>query len=1110
MQTPFPYVLPELERLETEVPLQGREAELQLLSVLLDTVEFNLSAGPRALTISGEMGVGKSRLLSTLCRDAQSRGFRTLETSVYEAVSTFPYFPFIETLRPVLHSASQEQLSYYVGASTTPSSSAQDSTHLENVATVGPSSLVSALAQLFPELPKLLSLPLPQEATPLSSEQQKFRLFDSIATLLERLSLEQPVLFSVDNLHWADKTSLELMMYLTVRLHKRRVALVGGTRPPRTRSEEDTDQPAASNTAAAKAISDLIRRGTLLYLSLSPLSSEAASQHLYALLPGSIPQDVEQTLLVRSEGNPFFLEELVRMLIRSHQLELRENAWQFLESDTTRLPESILLAVKERLQDLSEPCQSLLQVAALFGRTFPVEALALIFIHDEIDALLAEAERSSVIAPRPNSSVALASSRKNVANALPGLQTSARRYYIFCQGIVQEVLQGALPLQRVRLLHKKIGQALEMFYAHEAGQHAAELARHYMLGGEQEATLHWNLRAGEDAARQHASHEAIAHFQVALQLIESGQTLAVLSPYRLPTPAELAMTIGELWFKQGELGHAAAAFERVIVQSQATELPALVLARAHRQLSDLYRMQCRYEEAFAHLQAASSALDVAPEQDDEHSVTSADRSLPWLPERTVRHGGSVDSGRTRSREQIQLLQAQAMLDLLLNRAVEAESALWHSHQLACITLDRESQAFALHMIGWLRGWGKHIDEAIRLLKQAHEFYLAIGDPFRATFGDQLLGMIYLSLGEVEQAILFTQRGIERANLYGIRRVAGWLHWNQAVIALFQSRWKVCEAHLQQAQQEALDLDDRRLQAATLQVMAECHYRLGDWHSAELLFKNALQLAVNTEWYFGTMALYSHFLAVTGRRSQAHEQLEQLAELTEPQGLTSHFYIPFLVECYLHLDAPERAFTYIERLRELRGFLYYGNSVDRVLGVVAIQMGEWETAEDAFNAGLVLCRRTNNRAEEAAILHAQARAALIRGSDVDQIRILCSQARALFLDCDMQRSVAMVDELSEGVSLLKRDLIVDPSSTSDATCSALEPAMLTEHVLESSLTRRELEVLHLVAEGHTDREVAETLIISPRTVNRHLSNIFVKLDVPGRAAAVALAIRHGFV
>ena len=87
---------------------------------------------------------------------------------------------------------------------------------------------------------------------------------------------------------------------------------------------------------------------------------------------------------------------------------------------------------------------------------------------------------------------------------------------------------------------------------------------------------------------------------------------------------------------------------------------------------------------------------------------------------------------------------------------------------------------------------------------------------------------------------------------------------------------------------------------------------------------------------------------------------------------------------------------------------------------------------------------------------------------------------------------MVDTLQEGVRIV-HEQIAHP-----------------EYQLDMHLTQRELEVLRLVAQGHTDREIAETLVISHRTVNRHLSNIFVKLDVPGRAAAVAYAIRKGMV
>src|SRR5207245_5031798 len=124
-----------------------------------------------------------------------------------------------------------------------------------------------------------------------------------------------------------------------------------------------------------------------------------------------------------------------------------------------------------------------------------------------------------------------------------------------------------------------------------------------------------------------------------------------------------------------------------------------------------------------------------------------------------------------------------------------------------------------------------------------------------------------------------------------------------------------------------------------------------------------------------------FLAVTGRRKAAREQLDRAAAIPEPPGLAGNFYIPFLAEGYLHIEAHVRAAAYIERMRSMRGFMYYGTSVDRILGVVATQAGDWETAEQAFEDGLALCQRANNEPEEAAIYYEQARAELLRSGTI---------------------------------------------------------------------------------------------------------------------------------
>ena len=106
MQAPFADPLSGLELLAKTLPLVGRDTEMQVISALLDTVALDKPVGARALMISGDMGVGKSRLLAEMCTQARARGFRVLEGRTYKSGGMFPYLPFIETLRPALRSSS--------------------------------------------------------------------------------------------------------------------------------------------------------------------------------------------------------------------------------------------------------------------------------------------------------------------------------------------------------------------------------------------------------------------------------------------------------------------------------------------------------------------------------------------------------------------------------------------------------------------------------------------------------------------------------------------------------------------------------------------------------------------------------------------------------------------------------------------------------------------------------------------------------------------------------------------------------------------------------------------------------------------------------------------
>ena len=401
MQAPFADPLSGLEQLTNPLPLVGRDSEMQLMCMLLDTVALDRQVGARALTISGEMGVGKSRLLAEMCIEARARGFRVLEGRAYESGAMFPYLPFTEALRPVLRSSSAVQLRRYVGLD---DESDESRSSLDAPISLMGTPLVTALASLFPELPRMLRVTVTAEV--LSPDLEKFRLFDAIATLLERIALERPVLLCIDNLHWADSASLELTMYLTVRLHTSHVALAGVTRPPGTFNQlalsDNSVVSATANLAAARALGELMRQGLLLLLQLRPLSANAMEEHLHALLPGTFSESLAQSLLSRVGGNLFFLEELVRMLTLNGKLILYHGVWQTTRVIGQELPQSITLAVEQRLQGLSATCRELLRVASLFGRTFALRALITVMVASEdsenIQLFIEEAMQAAVIA----------------------------------------------------------------------------------------------------------------------------------------------------------------------------------------------------------------------------------------------------------------------------------------------------------------------------------------------------------------------------------------------------------------------------------------------------------------------------------------------------------------------------------------------------------------------------------------------------------------------------------------------------------------------------------------------------------------------------------------
>ncbi len=1064
-------------------PLVGRESEMDLLrsalKALLAGDEPFAAATPRAVFVTGGAGVGKTRLLRELAAEAEASGAAALWGGAYESGLLPPYLPFTEALRPYLRSRSPDYLRRLLGLSAAPDGNGQSA--------LVPSAGLQALAQLFPQIAALPGMPAASET--LTPEQEKFGLLDGIATLLERLAAEQPVLLCLDDLQWADSASLELLLYLTARLRAASVLLLGAFR-------NDFIDPSAGSVLG-RAIAELNRQRLFTLLMLAPLSEGASSVLLDALLPGSVAPDLRQAILARAEGNPFFIEELVRALQGSGQIVSLNGLWQrprgerALSGALPELPPSIKMTLALRLEPLSAPCRDLLRVAALCGPTFYPDVLAAASGQDAETTLdlLDEASAAGLIEPAPGDET-----DEHLAR-LPAFR--------FAQRMARELLAGQLPRQSRRRLHAALAHALQRrARTREAAErHAAEIAHHLTQAGRSAEAIHWTVRAGDVAAGRHAQREAIGYYRSALALLESAGPMPVdeasdrelLTTYQ---PGQLHWRLGESWFRLGEFQPALRSFQAALEEERATG-NTLNIAKLSRLISDAYRQLGQYDQAFGYLQAAQAALGEA------QSAAQEEPGEPGVP---------ASASDAMLNEQMLLRQSLAILMIGAGQGAAAEAALRESQQLAIRVGDRSGQAFALHMLGWVKGWGEAIGQAIQLQLQARDLLLEIGDPFHATMSHQGLGIVYQAIGDSQNARVETEAGLALAARYGITRAIPWLRFNLGVLALAQGRWNDASQALEEARTESERWNDARLKPILRQVMGVLAWRLEQEDQARAALEESYHAAqVSFEWLPGSAAILGWFLALSGHTDAARAYLDQatMRSFFTPIGFAADFYLPFAAEGLLACSDLGAAAALAERIKPWSDRQYYGVSAARVLGRIAAAQERWAEAQGYFAAALELCRRAGSRPEQASILVAQAHAALAQARAqpagapalIDDIERLTEEAERLSQTLKLHTLAAQAATVrAEAAALLQQAA----GASSAPGAATIDPAVL------KGLTPRELEVLRLVADGKTDKEIAEELVISPRTANRHIANIFLKIDVTSRAAAAAYAIRNRLV
>ena len=482
----------------------GRERELLRLQEMWRAATEGRAHMAHMVLISGEPGVGKTRLAREVMATAQLERARVLAGGCYENEATTPYLPFLEAFRRLVHDTRDDELRELLGDSR------------------------GEIALLAPEIEARLG-PLPM-APALTPQEERLRLFDHVARFLGRLAGTKGLLFFVDDLQWADHGSVALLHYLLRHLGAERVLFLG------TYREIDLDRA----HALSRTLVDWNRERLASRVRLERLSLEDTARMIRTLLgQQEISHEFAASLHRETEGNPFFVEEIVKALISEGKLVREKAGWRRHKTGELFLPQSVKAAIGRRLSRISEPASEVLRTAAVLGKRFEFAELLSIARKPE-DALLDaldEAVAAQLVAP------------------------GRGEWFAFTHDKIREVLYDELNPIRRRRLHLSIAEGLERL--EEGGKDVAveDLAHHFVHSGDYEKGLVYAERAASAAVNVFAWEEAMTMLERARECAEALE--------RVDELLRIDEAMGDAAMGSGDFPAATELYERAIAASSA-------------------------------------------------------------------------------------------------------------------------------------------------------------------------------------------------------------------------------------------------------------------------------------------------------------------------------------------------------------------------------------------------------------------------------------------------------------------------------------------------------------------------------------------------------------
>lgn len=657
-------------------PLVGRAVEWTLLTRLYT----NVSANGHLVMIEGEAGIGKTRLAEDFVEYARQAGAVVLASRCYEGETSLAYGPIVSGLRAAI---AQQPAQVWQ----------------ERV----PAHWASEVARLLPELTAFY--PALPPAPPLDGPGAQIRFFEGLRQMLLALCQRERgpagVLY-IDDVHWADSASLEVLSYLVRRLRELPLFLLltyRNTQLASTRLHHILSEAQRPDRYAT-------------ILSLERLNQDTIKELIQAVTPVTIepPHGLVERLYQETEGLPFFLIEYLTAMTQG-VLAIEDTDWS--------LPGGVRDLLHSRLSAVKEPNWQLLSTAATIGRSFDFDTLreASGRSEEETVAALEEFISQGLIKEIQSSSGA---SIGTLTTGPLGATNEERLTYDFSHEKLRSLVYEETSQARRRLLHRRIAEVLVARNRNQRtlGQFAGQIAHHYHMAGNDGPAAEYFRQAGERARELYAHTEALAHFRAALIL-------------GYPDSAQLLEAIGDLHTFLGEYGAALKSYEKAAALEN-----GYALARIEHKLGSVHERRGEWDEAESRFEAALRAFGEAGPP-NERARVYADWSL------ASHHRGNINQALDLAHRALDLAevvhdpqalaQAHNMLGMLANSEHEPERAIFHLEQslsLAQGLRDPALRAAVLNNLAQVYRANGEIERAITFAESALALCIAQGDRHR--------------------------------------------------------------------------------------------------------------------------------------------------------------------------------------------------------------------------------------------------------------------------------------------------------------------------------------------------------------------------------------------